>query len=169
MRTIKVNLFDEKSIDRAVTELQNYSKSINSKAKQVADELTRIGAKIVDDRYSMAHEEEESYSVTYYIYEDEEVENCAIIASGENVMFLEFGTGVYTDDFSDEFEHDRLPPIFGGSWSQSEGKGHFRPDHQYWYYNGIKYAGTLPMMGFYFATKEMKAQAENIVRKAFAK
>lgn len=167
MKTIKVNLFNENSIDKAIAELQKYSKSTKRKAEKIADELTKIGAKIVDDRYSMAHEDNESYAVTYYTYKDKGFPSCAIVARGENVMFLEFGTGIYTDDFSDEFEHEPLPPIFGGSWSQSEGKGHFRPDHQYWYYNGIKYQGTLPMMGFYFATKEMKNQAESIVRSVF--
>ena len=167
MKTIKVNLLKENSIDRAIAELQKYTERLTKRAEKVANELTKIGAKVVDDRYKMSHEPTESYAVTYYTYKDKEYPTCVIIARGENVMFLEFGTGIYTDDFSDEFDHDTLPPIFGGSWSQTEGMGHFRPDHQYWYYNGIKYQGTLPMMGFYFATKEMQQQAETIVREAF--
>ena len=167
MKTIKVNIFDESSIDRAIDELKKCSKDVKSKAERIADELARIGAKVVDDNYRKSHEED--YVVYYLTQQDIGKSKCLIVAEGENVMFLEFGTGVYTDDFSDEFEHDTLPPIFGGSWSQSEGMGHFRPDHQFWYYNRHKYEGTLPMMGFYFATKEMKEQAENIVRKEFSR
>ena len=164
MKTIKVNLLKENSIDRAIAELQKYTERLTKRAEKIANDLTKIGAKIVDDRYKMSHEE---YVVYYLTAKDRGKKTCLIVAEGENVMFLEFGTGIYTDDFSDEFDHDTLPPIFGGSWSQTEGMGHFRPDHQYWYYNRVKYQGTLPMMGFYFATKEMKEQAETIVREAF--
>lgn len=158
---IKLRLTPE-SIDNAIAELKKYSINLQDKANEIARELAYLGRNVVDTHYAQSHE-------LYVLYVDV-VENTAmVIAVGDNVVFLEFGTGVYADDHTEGMETEGLPPIYGGAWSQSEGMGHFRPDHQYWYYEGIKYQGTLPMQGFYFASKEIQNRAVEIARQVFKK
>ena len=159
---IKVNVFDPQSIENAIKGLNFYSKTLELKASEVLGLLAERGKEIVDYSYSLSDEDCEVSCIV-------NGNSSMIIAEGQNVMFLEFGTGVYTDDFSDEMETKGLPPIFAGSYSQTEGRGHFRPDHQYWYYNRVMYQGTLPTRGFYFASKDIKEQAVEIAKKVFKK
>lgn len=159
---LKINVFDEKSVEDAIAKINDYSKTLQGKADEIVARLTEIGRQVVDYQYSLSHEE---YEVSCIVKGNSSM----IIAEGDNVMFLEFGTGVYTDDHTEEMEAEGLPPIFAGSYSQSEGMGHFRPDHQYWYYEGVKYQGTLPLQGFYFASKEIREQAVEIAIKVFKK
>ena len=159
---IKVNVFDRDSIDKAIAQIKTYKNSLQSKANEVVGQLAELGKEVVDYQFSLSHEEYELYCVV-------DGNSSMIIAEGDNVIFLEFGTGVYTEDHTEGMEADGLPPIFAGSYSQSEGMGHFRPDHQYWYYEGVKYQGTLPMQGFYFASKEIKEQAVKVAKRVFKK
>jgi len=159
---IKVDVFDPQSIIEAKKKIIFYSRIFNAKVEKIVEELTKLGTEIVDYQYNLSHEE---YDVSCIVNGNSSM----IIAEGQNVMFLEFGTGVYTEDTTDEMETEGLPPIFAGSYSQTEGRGHFRPDHQYWYYNRVKYQGTLPTRGFYFASREIKEQAVDIAVKVFKK
>lgn len=159
---IKVNVFDPASIDNAISQIKAYRNSLQSKIETIVERLAILGTQVVEYQYGLSHEDFEVSCIT-------NGNSSMIIAEGDNVVFLEFGTGVYTEDHSSEMEAEGLPPIFAGSYSQTEGMGHFRPDHQYWYYEGIKYAGTLPTQGFYFASKEIKEQAVEIAKKVFKK
>lgn len=161
---IKINPYDRESIDNAIAKVNAYKKTIEPKVKEILTQITAIGGQIVEYQYYSANEEIEA-EVSCIVNGNSSM----IIAEGHNVMFLEFGTGIYTEDNSEEMESEGLPPIFAGSFSQSEGTGQFRPDHQYWYYNRKKYAGTLPTHGFYFASKEIQKQAVEIAKKVFKK
>jgi hypothetical protein len=162
MRKIKVNIFDKGSIQDAVKELNAYSeKTLEMKYEQVLMELGKLGEAIVNNCFS---ESGEVFFTSHIVQGNK----CVVIAEGDNVMFLEFGTGVDTEDHSDSFEHEALPPIEAGSWSATEGRGTFAR-HGYWHYNGELYFGTTPKRGFWFASKEMKERAEEIVRKVFAR
>lgn len=159
---IKINAFDYDSINEAYEKVKAYKNSLNSKVNEIVSKLTVIGAEIVEYQYFSSHED---YEVSCVVNGNSSM----IIAEGDNVVFLEFGTGVLTEDNTDEMDSKGLPPIFAGSWSNTEGLGQFRPDHQYWYHNHIKYQGTMPMQGFYFASKEIKEQAVNIATRVFKK
>jgi membrane protease subunit (stomatin/prohibitin family) len=159
---IKVNVLDPQSINNAIKELKAYSNSIDSKVSDILGRLAELGKEVVDYSFSSLDEDCEVSCIV-------NGNSSMIIAEGQNVMFLEFGTGVYTEDNTEEMDTEGLPPIFAGSYSQTEGMGHFRPDHQYWYYNRVKYQGTLPSHGFYFASKEIKEQAVEIAKRVFKK
>lgn len=155
-------MLEPKSVQDALSRIKDYTASLQRKANEVCARLSVIGKQVVDYQYSLSHEEYEVSCVS-------NGNSSMIIAEGNNVLFLEFGTGVYTDDFTEDMETKGLPPIFAGSYSQSEGMGHFRPDHQYWYYDGVKYQGTLPMQGFYFASKEIRERAVEEAKRVFRK
>ena len=163
---IKINPYSRESVDNAITQIKTYRDTIEPKVKEILSQLTALGGQIVEYQYYSPNAEYDT-EVSCIVNGNSSM----IIAEGENVMFLEFGTGIYTDDYTEEgeVESQGLPVIFPGSWSNTEGMGQFRPDHQYWYHKHVMYQGTLPTRGFYFASKEIKAQAVDIAKKVFKK
>lgn len=165
MKKIKININDPTSIDNAITTLRTYSKNLKQATKQIAEELANLGAQVVDGAYSMGDSLD---AVEYDVYTKRMPGGYVIVAEGNSVMFLEFGTGIMTEDY--EKSGVGLPPIVPGSYSQTEGMKHFIPgEHEYWFYERRKYTGTPATKGFYFANKQMQEQAEKIVRKALRK
>ena len=161
---ITVDLFNPKSIDDAIKELERYSNRLESACMELAERLAKLGAQTVENEYRSASEEKQ------FVVECTQTDNgWTIIAEGENVVFLEFGTGVLTEDY----EHPEavgLPNISPGSYSQTEGRGNFVVgSHEYWYYRKKRYSGTIATHGFYFAKREMKEQAILIAREVFHK
>ena len=156
---IKITL-DSESIDNAIKKIDQYKNSLQKKAEEVLSQLAVMGMEVVNYAYG-----DEEYEISCIVNGD----NAMIIAEGSEVVFLEFGTGVYTEDHTYEMETEGLPPIFAGSYSQTEGSGQFRAGHEYWYYNHRKYVGSIPLRGFYMASKEIKEQAVNVAIKVFKK
>ena len=160
---IQVNVFDPDSVDMAIAEVNKYKRTINEKVKEIVTELGMRGRQIVDNQYSILEE--------YEIYEVDCIVNgtsAMIIAEGDNVVFLEFGTGVDVEDNSNEMETEGLPTIASGSWSATEGRGTF-VRHGHWHYNGIDYTGTMATHGFYFASKEIRDKAVEVAKRIFKK
>lgn len=159
---IAIDLFDSKSIDNAISVIEKYRNNLKNTEDAIAKRLAEIGAQVVDQSYSITGE-------AFTVHSEKTDNGYMIIAEGENVVFLEFGTGVLTEDY----EHpnaEGLPDITPGSWSQTEGKGHFIPGvHEYWYHNRKKYSGTIATQGFYFAKKEMMTQVNQIATEEFRK
>jgi len=156
---IKITL-DSESIDNAIKKIDRYKNSLQKKAEEVLSQLAVMGMEVVNYAYG-----DEEYEISCIVNGN----NAMIIAEGSEVVFLEFGTGVYTEDHTYEMETEGLPPIFAGSYSQTEGSGQFRAGHEYWYYNHRKYVGSIPLRGFYMASKEIKEQAVNVAIKVFKK
>lgn len=157
-----MNVFDPDSIDRAITQLKTYKSTLNAKIEEVITSLAVMGKQIVDYQYSLGSD---PYEVSCIVNGD----SAMIIAEGDGVMFLEFGAGVYTSDYTGSTESEGLPPIYPGSYSQTEGRGFFRPGHEYWYFNHKKYVGVQSCYGFYFASKEIKEQAAETAKRIFRK
>lgn len=154
-------MLDVQSIDNAIAEIKTYKKSLNEKINEIIERLADMGKQVVDYQYSLSGEE---YSLSCEVNGN----NAMIIAEGENVVFLEFGTGVDTEVPDSEMESSGLPPIYSGSWSETEGRGVFyRFGH--WYYQRKLYTGTMATRGFYFASKEIRERAVEVARKAFKK
>ena len=158
---IRLNVLDPDSIDRAITQIKEYKKDLERKAEEVIFELANMGKEIVDTQFSISGEDYDISCETNGKY-------AMIIAEGENVVFLEFGTGVDTVAPDPEMESVGLPPIYAGAWSETEGSGVFAR-HGHWHYKGVDYTGTMATKGFYFASKEIKEQAVNVAKKVFKK
>lgn len=170
---IRVNVLDRDSINDAIAQINGYKKSLNSKIESILTELTAMGQRIVETQYSIGQivngigefETRPEYEM-FEVYCEVGGNNAMIIAEGENVVFLEFGTGVATTDTTAEMETEGLPPIYEGSWSETEGTGVFAR-HGYWHYNGVLYMGTVATQGFYFASKEIKQRAVEVAKRVF--
>ena len=159
---IRINALNPDSIAEAIAKIRAYESSLERKANEIAERLANLGAQVVEYAYQGSEDEYEVSCIT-------NGNSSMIIAEGDGVIFLEFGTGVYTEDHTYEMESEGLPPIFAGSYSQTEGTGQFRPGHEYWYHDHTRYVGTIPMRGFYMASKEIQEQAVEIAKKVFKK
>lgn len=159
---IKIKLSRD-SVDEAITQVKAYRRNLPNKTEEILTKLANMGKQIVDFRFSLTGEE---YDVSCIVNGN----NAMIIATGDNVVFLEFGTGVGVIDKTEEFgmETAGLPPIYSGSWSETEGSGVFAR-HGYWHYNGHFYAQTMATQGFYFASKEIRDKAVEEAKRVFKK
>ena len=88
-----------------------------------------------------------------------------IIASGEDAMFLEFGTGVSTVVTRPTVQSD--VPIEVGSYSKANNGEFARTGYKYWHYGGVKISGTPPMGAMQQACTDMEMWSETIARRVF--
>lgn len=84
-------------------------------------------------------------------------DGCDLVASGEDIMFLEFGTGLnmsYENPYADQFG------FYPSSYSGNQGKGFLVPPklnhfHGAWPHGGKMHWGQNPARGMYHAFKAM--------------
>ena len=94
-RVLHVGL-NAQSIDQAVKELQNYKKWLVDKTKEFLTALGEEGVQIASAKFENAqYDGTNDVSVSVEEREDNKV---AIVAVGNSVLFIEFGTGVRYDD-----------------------------------------------------------------------
>lgn len=161
-KTIRVNVTNKDSIDKAVRQLNDYAKKLKIAEDEIVKQLADIGCRVVEMNFS------EVEPFPHYIAREKTPNGYAVVAYGEDVMFIEFGAGVTTQDY--EHPEADLPPIVAGEWSRTEGSHKFAT-YGYWYYNHKKYTGfpEYPAHGFHEAKKAIYEQAEEVVRKVFSK
>lgn len=169
MMTITYSL-SASSIEKAIKDLEHYKKTMATKQRLLCERLATIGAMKVSLEYSLS-----AYVPKTHI--DVRVEETdrgyKIIASGEDVAFVEFGAGAkHGGGYPGEVPINTNP----GSWSldPSVGKGHYA-DPNGWYlprdkaeYPGQKSVGNPPAMGMYLASKEIKENIARIAREVFS-
>lgn len=86
-----------------------------------------------------------------------------IVASGEDIYFLEFGTGVFATDSIPSSYGAISVPVGPGTYSQSVGSGQFiKGVKEYWFWNHQWINGSLPA----FAFDKARAQAGLILASA---
>ena len=159
MRTITIEL-SKASCDRALKELEKYKSEIKPKLDEVCKRLAEIGrdeAISIIDTVSMAdgNTVERVASVP--------VDNgYKIVMEGEDVYFIEFGTG---DGVSAHY--DTSVPVAWGSWSAEHQRMLFT--HGFWYYDRVRFTGTPAYMPMYYAEKKMREEAPRIIREVFGK
>lgn len=126
MKKISAVLTTE-SINSAIKELKAYQKSLPKKAKQLAIELAETGASEAESRFA---------SALYAGTNDSSVEiqktrdGAAVVASGNAVAFIEFGTGVHYNG-SGSYPLPKPSGIVGiGEFGNGMGK------RDMWFYHG---------------------------------
>lgn len=171
MPTIKFSL-NKNSIDNAIKELNAYKKSIPKKLDILCQRLAAIGRVSVAQGYdAAAYDGKKDITVTV-----EEIPNgYAIVASGQSLLFVEFGSGVTYGD-----GHPMAPELgYGpGTWPDK----HTRTVHgvQYenwenpygWYLpkeaGGGHTFGNAPSMTMYETAKELPDIILDIAKEVFA-
>lgn len=120
---IKVRLSDAGLRD-AERQIQEYKTTLNKKAQEFAKALADKGLDVAKVRFANA-EYAGSNDVSCHVEQNGSA--CSIIAEGQSVAFIEFGTGVMHSAYGGE-----LPNGVGehGAYGKENGK------HKRWYYYG---------------------------------
>lgn len=133
-----------------------------AKCKELCRRLTEIGAVVVNSAYDVIqYTGDKDYHITV-----EPTENgYQILASGESVLFLEFGAGVtygYGHPQAQEFGMGpgTYPPTNPQHPHWNDPNGWYTPAGEHTY-------GNAPSMGMYYASKAMKEQIESIAQEVF--
>lgn len=112
---IKINPFDGRSISDAIKQLEEYRKDFLAKEELFIKRLAEIGVSVASTGFATADydgDNDVQVTVTY------DGSKATVIAYGEAVGFIEFGTGVTNPEWNDR-NMKYTPPEHG-----TYGKGH---------------------------------------------
>ena len=162
MKKISMTL-DDKSIDKAIKEIRAYKLYVAAKTKLLCEKLATMGAKEASIRFSSAmYDGINDSSVTV----SPTATGWVIIASGQAVTFIEFGSGVYYNG-SEPYPEPRPDGIVGiGEYGKGYGK---RKMWGYYDESGtlVKTRGNPTAMPMWYATKEMEQKILQIAKEVF--
>ena len=113
---IVIDPFDKKSITAAIKQLDQYEKEFQAKDAEFVRRLTEIGVSVARLGFSMADYDGVN---DVLIAETQNGPRAAIIAYGEAVGFIEFGTGVKFREYDSSSTEFTPPPH--GSYGKKKG------------------------------------------------
>lgn len=159
MTVINIDVSNPQSISEAAAFVRRYSNKITSRLKTALKIICQKGAEIAAKEYGAAVE------VSYTFVGDD---LCIVSANGDDVCFLEFGTGFVTD--SEHPYAGKVPfGVYPGSWSMTEGAGTFDA----WVNSGKDPASypynTTPRRAMLHAYEKIYDIAEKTIKEVFSK
>ena len=160
-----------KDINRAIKEIEKYKQELLRKEKEFLERLAYAGVKEASLRFTTA---------IYDGVNDATVDleqtptGYAIVARGNAVAFIEFGSGVYHNG-SEPYPNPRPAGIVGiGEYGKGKGK------RRAWFYNGepgtngevqpsgvVKTRGNPAAMPMYYASEEMRRSILQIAKEVW--
>jgi hypothetical protein len=154
--TVDVNIFDYASVSRAQRRLDEYFADLIEKANTVCERLATIGAVRASLDFSRAiYNGTNDVAVTV-----EPIDNgYAIHATGNAVLFIEFGSGA-----SYGYGHPEPEGYGPGTYP---GKGHWNDPNGWWYGNHEHSYGNPPAQAMYNAKREIQAEVQRIADEVF--
>lgn len=157
---IKVDPFDEKSIDEALKQIEEYKARFAKREEEFLQKLADIGVGIADDKFKAADYDGDNDVTVKCEMTDTGVR---LIASGEAVAFIEFGAGVARGG---GYLGEKPAGIVGlGEYGKKKGA-----TGKPWYYaHGKKTDGNPPAMGMYYARNEIVEKVIDTAREVFGR
>ena len=154
--TVDVNVFDYASVSRARRRLDEYFADLIEKANTVCERLATIGAVRASLDFSRAiYNGTNDVAVTV-----EPIDNgYAIHATGNAVLFIEFGSGA-----SYGYGHPEPEGYGPGTYP---GKGHWDDPNGWWYGNHEHSYGNPPAQAMYNAKRDIQAEVQRIADEVF--
>ena len=154
--TVDVNIFDYASVSRAQRRLDEYFADLIEKANTVCERLATIGAVRASLDFSRAiYNGTNDVAVTV-----EPINNgYAIHATGNAVLFIEFGSGA-----SYGYGHPEPEGYGPGTYP---GKGHWDDPNGWWYGNHEHSYGNPPAQAMYNAKRDIQAEVQRIADEVF--
>ena len=162
---------DTSSINSAIKELEKYKQDFLRKEQRLLEGLAMLGVKEASVRFTTAMYDGVN-DVTVAL--DKTANGYAIVASGQAVAFIEFGTGVYHNT-GEPYPNPRPEGIVGiGEYGQGKGK------RRAWFYKGeagtngevqkngvVKTRGNPAAMPLWYASEEMRSSILKLAREVF--
>lgn len=148
-----------------IDQLRQYKQSLNGKIRIFVERLGSLGVNTAAIKFRAAeYDGDNDVNVSAEWIGDTSLR---VVASGESVLFIEFGSGLggYGHPQAKEFGYGP------GTYSDNEligGKGHWTDPEGWYYRHGEKSHGNPPARAMYDAGKEMRLQIVQIAREVFA-
>lgn len=154
---VDVNIFDYGSVSRAQRRLDEYFADLIEKANTVCERLATIGAVRASLDFSRAiYNGTNDVAVTV-----EPIDNgYAIHATGNAVLFIEFGSGA-----SYGYGHPEPEGYGPGTYP---GKGHWDDPNGWWYGSHEHSYGNPPAAAMYHAKQDVINEVQRIADEVFA-
>lgn len=153
------------NLGKALQDIEAYKKQFEASVTETVKQATEIGKAEAEMRFSVAeYDGPRDVKVTSTVRK----KTGTVTASGEKVLFIEFGTGLEAEnprDIPTDFYSSAYLP---GSWSEGpQGKGHW-DDPKGWYYeHGKRTKGNPANKCMYDAAKEVERNVGKIAREVF--
>lgn len=160
---IVINPYDKKSIDAALKIVQQYRKDFEAKEAEFVRRLAEVGVSVASVGFSVADYD----GVNDVVVSMEKTDSgYRVVASGETVGFIEFGTGVKYPEWSAS-DVEYTPPPHG-----SYGKGHGNSPWGWWFKQGEGASarhtfGNPPAEAMLTARNQMIEQVTRIAREVW--
>lgn len=160
---IVIDPFDKKSIDAAIKKVQQYEKDFRAKEIEFVRRLKEIGVSVAETGFALADYDGVN---DVLIAESQNGTRAVVIAYGETVGFIEFGTGVKFREY-DSSTTEYTPPKHG-----TYGKGRGKNPHGWFYKQGDGAAarhtyGNPPAEAMLAARDEMIQRVAQIAREVW--
>lgn len=159
---IVVDPFDIKSINRAIKQLNEYQRDFELKEQEFVRRLAEIGVSVASTGFALADYDGEKDVV---VSMNQAGTQATIVASGQTVGFIEFGTGVRYPEWSGD-DTDYTPPQHG-----TYGKGKGKNPHGWWFTAGAGASqhtyGNMPAEAMLTARDRMIEQVTRIAREVW--
>lgn len=164
--TVELN---KKSIDKAIKDIEKYTKSIDDKIKQLLTSLAEIGidtAKVTYSQGIVLHQNDLPKVQESPIWVDDN--HLQIQASGESILFIEFGAGIYYNTPVGTSPHPKGAELGYTIGGYGKGKGAKKG----WYYpignDSYQFThGTPSVPAMYEASKVMRQQITEKAKEIF--
>ena len=158
MKTVTLQL-SAHSCQKALAEIEKYQEQIEPKLNEICKRLAEIGKQ---EAISIVNQINASDGNAVDRIDAVPIENgYKIVMEGEDVYFIEFGTG---DGVSPHY--DTSVPVAWGSWSAENEQ--ILWNNGFWYYDGVRYTGTTAYMPMYYAEKAMRENVKRITQEVFS-
>lgn len=160
---IVINPFDTKSIDAAYKMVKQYKKDFLEKEREFVRRLAEIGVSVAQSGFTTADYD----GINDVVVRLEKTANgYSVVASGESVGFIEFGTGVRNPEWNNS-GMEYTPPAHG-----TYGKGQGANPHGWWFKQNdggrAKHTyGNAPAEAMRTARDEMVEQVTRIAREVW--
>lgn len=138
---IEINVFDSSSIDKAIKELKQIQKKLDEGCKTLVELLADIGVKKAQANFDVAiyAGDNAEVKVTSKISKNGKTYIATVSANGENVGFIEFGTGInFEFPYSDMPDYETSIPMHG-TYGKLQGANPYG-----WWYKGSP-NGNMPL------------------------
>lgn len=168
-RTININLFDSRSLDKAIQQIRQYQNSLNDKCALFVRRLAEVGIPVIDENIAAAQGDSDKGHNTYIkINSFGSYSQAELIVESNSILWIEFGAGVHFNGHLGSSPHPKGEEL--GYTIGSYGKGQGKND--FWFYyadsgEAVMSHGTQATMPVYKAGLEIKRQVLKIAKEVF--
>ena len=168
-KQIKINLFDGRSLDKAIQEIRQYQNSLNDKCTEFVRRLSEVGIPVIDENIAAAQGDSDKGHNTYIkINSFGSYSQAELVVESKSILWIEFGAGVHFNGHLGSSPHPKGEEL--GYTIGSYGKGQGKND--FWFYyadsgEAVMSHGTQATMPVYKAGLEIKRQVLKIAKEVF--